>query len=114
MKKLLLIFCVVTLSACSVKLITPTQADVDRVSGQYKGYTLVDLTGGEALFEQKCTQCHGLKNPTKRTADEWAEIVPKMAHKADNKRGVSKISSNDQQLILKYLITMSMAPKPGK
>jgi hypothetical protein len=37
-----------------------------------------------------------------------------MAHKAEVKQGVSKITSNDQNLILKYLITMSSAPKKGK
>ncbi len=79
-----------------------------------KAEWMADCDVSEALFEQKCTQCHKLKDPAKRTPDDWAKIVPEMAHKADNKQGVSKISSNDQQLILKYLITMSGAPKPGK
>jgi hypothetical protein len=114
MKRLTFIFFIMLLSACSVKLITPTQSDVDRVSGKYKGYTLIDLNGGKVLFEQKCTQCHGLKNPAKRTVDEWTKIVPEMAHKAENKPDVSKITSNDQDLILKYLVTMSTAPKAAK
>jgi mono/diheme cytochrome c family protein len=102
------------LGSCSVKLISPTQSDVDRVSAKYNGYTLKDLNGGKALYEQKCSQCHGLKDPTAKTEDDWEKIVPEMAHKAENKPDVSKINSNEQDLILKYLVTMSTAPKLGK
>ncbi len=115
MKRLIIIFSVVLLSACSsVKLLTPTQADVDRVSGKYNGYTLADLNAGKALFEQKCTQCHRLRDPARKTADEWIKIVPEMAQKADKKKRAKKIDSNEQKLILQYLITMSAAQKQGK
>jgi len=114
MKRSILISIVVLLSACSVKLITPTQSDVDRVSGKYKGYSLIDLNGGFALYEQKCGQCHKLKDPTSQTEDEWVNIVPDMAQKAASDQDAIKINSNDQDLILKYLVTMSTATKQGK
>lgn len=41
---------------------------------------------GKALFEQKCSVCHGLDRATARTAtkDEWASIIKDMqAKKAD-------------------------------
>jgi hypothetical protein len=114
MKRSIFIFFAVFLSACSVKLISPTQSDVDRVSDKYKGYTLIDLNGGMALYEQKCGQCHGLKNPTSETESDWVNIVPDMAQKAANDPDVKKINNNEQDLILKYLVTMSAATKSGK
>ena len=114
MKRLFLFLFVAVLSSCSVKLITPTQTDVDRVSGKYNGYTLTDLTAGKALYEQKCSQCHSLKDPSKQTEEQWTKLVPDMAHKSAVKPDVIKITDKDQDLILKYLVTMSTAPKPVK
>ena len=44
------------------------------------------VADGKALFEQKCSVCHGLDRATARTAtkDEWASIIKDMqAKKAD-------------------------------
>jgi mono/diheme cytochrome c family protein len=44
------------------------------------------LADGKALFEAKCSVCHGLDRPTalKETKEKWASIVKEMqAKKAD-------------------------------
>jgi hypothetical protein len=97
------------LSGCfSTKLLTPTQADVDRVTPLFPGYSLNDLNKGKMLFEQHCGNCHGLKNPAARTIEQWKEIVPVMSAKVNKKEG-NVVDSNAQELILKYVITMNGA-----
>lgn len=106
MKKTSIILATIVLSACgSVKLITPTQADVDRMSDTYPEYTLAELTQGKSLYEQKCDRCHGLKDPAGYTREQWHQITPKMVEKANKRQ--QTISSEEGALIEKYLITMS-------
>jgi mono/diheme cytochrome c family protein len=107
MKKSSIVILLVVFTACSVKLIPPAQSDVDRVSNQYPGYTLADLNQGKALFETTCNRCHGLKNPTSRGEDKWKEIVPEMVRKLNKKKGTVVVDEQQQELIVRYLVTMS-------
>lgn len=93
------------ISCATVKLQTPAASDIDRVKSSHPDYTLAEVNEGKTLYEQKCVACHGLKNPASETAAEWNHIVPEMVQKASRK-GIS-IDSKQQELILKYLITMS-------
>jgi cytochrome c5 len=114
MKKLFILSLLSILTACAaVKLIPPAQSDVDRVSSKYPGYSLAELNSGKALFEQTCNRCHRLKNPTSRNEDQWNNIVPKMIQKLNKKQGSTVINDAQEQSILKYLVTMSSAPKPS-
>src|SRR5689334_8403553 len=107
MKNAFILFIVFLFTACiSAKLATPSQPDVERVATKFPGYTLEDLNKGKALFSAHCGQCHGLKNPTKRTEEQWRKVVPRMAAKVSKKEG-KLLDTNDEALILKYLITMS-------
>jgi len=111
MKKTLIIFSVVFLASCSSKLIRPSQSDVDKGATKFSGLSLAELNEGRAMCKQKCTQCHPAKSPSSRNEDEWRKIVPQMAAKAMKKKNKKKISDADQEIILKYLITMSEAHK---
>jgi mono/diheme cytochrome c family protein len=109
MKKTILISATVLLAGCfSAKLLTPSQADVDRVKPKYTDYSLVELNQGKTLYEQHCSNCHGLKNPTSRTEEQWKEIVPRMIVKA-NKKEQTTLDAKTQESILRYVITMSNA-----
>jgi cytochrome c5 len=113
MRKTAFIFATALLTACTAaKLMTPAQSDVDRVATKYPGYTLADLNQGKSLFEQTCSQCHKLKDPTSRNEDKWKEIVPQMINKLDKKEGKQVIDDKQQELILQYLVTMSTGAKP--
>ena len=109
MKKLTLALSLLIITACSVKLMTPIQSDVDRVSHKFPGYSLAELEQGKANYENKCTMCHGLKNPKSESEEEWRKIVPNMV-KAANKK-TETIDPKTEESILKYVITMSSAPK---
>ena len=111
MKKLLIVFLMAVSAACTVKLIPPTQSDVDRVSAKYPGYTLTQLSEGKALFEQTCNRCHRLKNPTSRNEAKWTEIVPSMIKKLNKKENKVVIDDKQQESILRYVITMNAAGK---
>jgi hypothetical protein len=110
MRKSLVVLCILTLTACSVKLAAPEQSDVDRVIAKYPGYNLADLREGKALFQQTCDRCHQLKNPRSRDESKWNEIVPIMIKKLNTKEGKEVIDGNQQEKILRYLVTMSSAP----
>lgn len=114
MKKICVISVMVILCSCSVKLITPTQSDVDRVSATYPGYTLADLNQGKAIFMNNCDECHKLKKPSSQSEAEWLEVVPEMVLKANKKAGKTIIDARAQEQLLKYLLTMRTAGKTKK
>lgn len=110
-KVVVLLVALIILTGCSTtRLLTPTQQDVDRVSNKFAGLTLDELNQGKAIFETNCQTCHGLKNPTSRGEERWRQIVPKMTAKVNKKRN-NAINAEDQEKLLRYLITMSQAPK---
>lgn len=102
------------LTACGVTLTAPTQTDVDRGAKKFPGLTLNELAEGQNLFKAKCSQCHGLKNPTSRNEEQWRKVVPKMAGKAASKANKEKIDAATQEKILKYLITTSISAASGQ
>lgn len=111
MKKSCILLTMALFSACSFKIIAPTQADVDRVSTKYNGYTLADLNAGQDLFEHTCNRCHRLKNPRSRNEQKWNKIVPAMIARLNKKEKREVIDAHQQELILRYIVTMNGAPK---
>lgn len=56
-----------------------------------------NVAEGEKLFATNCVRCHGFKDPKNFTAEEWKEIVPRMAVKA-------KIDAYTENKILEYVL----------
>jgi cytochrome c len=113
MKKTLyvLIGLLLMLAACStVKLVQPTQTDVDRGVQKYSNLTLADLNQGKTIYEKECALCHGLKNPASKNEEKWKKIVPDMVQKVNKKKGKVAIDTKSEEILLQYLITMSTAP----
>jgi cytochrome c5 len=111
MKMLFVLLLITTFTACSVKLMTPAQPDVDRVSGKYPGYSLAELNTDKALYESTCSRCHRLKSPTSRSEAKWDKIVPKMIARLNKKEGKEVIDAKQQESILRYLVTMGPSVK---
>lgn len=106
MRKTIILVLIIGFSGCiSAKLAVPTQIDADRMQQTFPGYSLKELNNGKSLYEQNCNTCHGLKKPSARSKTEWEEIVPRMVIKA-NKKKPESLNTQDEQLILRYLITM--------
>ena len=99
--------------ACSPKVATLSNTDVERANIKYPGTTLAMLKEGSDLNKQYCQSCHPMKSPTSRTEAEWEMIVPKMVVKVNKKAGSDVLDASKQQTILRFLITMSSAPKPS-
>jgi mono/diheme cytochrome c family protein len=96
------------LAACgTTRLIQPTQADAERGAQKYSNLTLADLNQGKAIFEQNCGLCHGLKKPASRNEDQWNKIVPNMSARVNKKKGEGTLNSEKQEILLRYLVTMS-------
>ena len=105
MKKIVILFSVVLLASCAPKLHNPSEADAKRGATKFPGLTVDDLNKGKAIFNDKCTQCHDAKRPTSWTEAQWRKIVPVMAAKA-KEHGKRVVSAEEQEAILKYVLTM--------
>lgn len=104
----LLIIAMLLMIACgTTKLIQPAQADVERGEQKFANLTLAELNMGKAIYEQNCDNCHGLKKPESRNEEQWNKVVPKMVTKTNKKQGKEVIDVQAQQVLLKYLVTMS-------
>ena len=114
MKYATLLSLVFLLAACSAKLYTPIQADVDRVMDKYPGYSLAELQEGKSIFEMNCGACHPLKKPTSRTPEQWEKIVPRMVQNVNRKAKKELISKEKQELVLKYLVARTRAGAAAK
>ncbi|MBL0343261.1 MAG: c-type cytochrome [Bacteroidetes bacterium] len=108
MKKIIYTISILVFVSCgSTKLLSPTQADVDRGAKKYTDITLASLNEGKSIFETECTKCHSLKDPKKKSEAQWKTIVPRMTAKANKKAGSEVIDARKQELILQYVSTMS-------
>ena len=61
-----------------------------------------DVQGGEALFRDRCQQCHPLPDPAMRSAEEWPSLVEKMSkfmHTAHKR----ELTEQQKQEIVTYL-----------
>ncbi len=106
MKKLFILALGVALYACSkAVVIAPSQSDVDRVQVKYPNYSMDQLLKGKQIYEANCQTCHGLKNPAAESEEEWNKIVPRMTKKVN--KSETKMTAEDQELVLRYLVTMS-------
>jgi cytochrome c5 len=93
----------IILGSCAAKkAVVLSQTDAERAATKFPGATLASLNEGKQHYENNCGTCHGLKSPTSESEAEWRNIVPDMAQKA-------KVDSKTEDLILQYVITMSMA-----
>ncbi|PWT75226.1 MAG: hypothetical protein C5B59_09345 [Bacteroidetes bacterium] len=103
MKKTIIVFAFALIAACApVKLLQPTQADADRGSQKFPGFSLSELNEGKSIYEAHCNKCHRFKVPESRDEMKWDMVIPKMAKKA-------KLDSVQESLVLKYVVTMSTA-----
>ena len=118
MKKLIILVAIIIVAGCISKKTTtsavdknnPTQADVDRVKLKYPDYTLSELHNGKTLYEKHCGTCHSLKKPASEPEQEWNKIVPKMVVKVNKKEG-NVLDTKAEESILRYVVTMTTAPK---
>ncbi len=62
------------------------------------GSDLASLNKGYNLYVNKCGSCHYLYRPAKFEAAKWKKDLPEMSDRA-------KITKEEQDLILKYLLT---------
>jgi len=108
-KILTLIALIGILASCATKQATVkaglSEADVNRVKSFFPDYSLSELQKGESLYKANCGACHSLKDPSAESEATWKGIVPPMVKKANKKNGTA-LSAQDEQAILRYVLTM--------
>jgi hypothetical protein len=114
------IIAMAVISACSPKggkatattTATPSKATVDPMEAQlaaaktkYPDATIDQLKKGTIVYYgEACTRCHSAKEITNFSADELPGIIDHMAKKA-------KISAEEKDAVLKYVIGVRLASK---
>jgi cytochrome c5 len=69
--------------------------------------TTIDNTSPEgALFQKKCTQCHGLPSPTQHTASEWGAVVEQMRGNIERMQK-EPITDQEKDTLIRYLADRS-------
>ncbi|NBX79473.1 MAG: hypothetical protein EBQ94_03685 [Flavobacteriales bacterium] len=94
-----------TAKKATVTETTAIPTDIERGQKLYPGYTLAELNEGKSLYDAKCSTCHDLVKPANETPESWKRIVPKMSEISN--KDSKPISPKEENLILKYLVTMS-------
>lgn len=91
----------------TTKPVEVTPMNLEKAIVKFPGYTIAMYTNGKDLYESNCQSCHALKNPLKYTEEQWNKLVPAMSAKA-NKNKDANLSKEDEDLILKYLVTQGL------
>ncbi len=117
MKKLFFSTCVVAilLIACSPKggkttaastpAVDPMEAQLAAAKTKYPDATSDQLKKGTLVYYgEACTRCHSAKTITHFSAEELPGIIDNMARKA-------KISAEDKDAVLKYVMGVRLASK---
>ena len=107
MKHLLVLFVVAIIFSCSSTFLTPTQSDAVRAKAKYGSSSIEELLEGKKLYEANCGTCHELKKPNSESEAGWQHEVPDMSLKVNKKAGSEILDAKKQEIILKYLVTMS-------
>lgn len=121
-KSFVILSLVLVAAACASRKTTPptqaatpaptaeeaSQAHMNKVLASFPNYTLDQHNRGKTLYETNCVTCHMLYNPRSHNEFQWNEIVPDMVKKS-NRKGLA-IDSTQQDLILKYVVSLSKNP----
>ena len=103
MKKITIIACSLILVACgSAKMISISQADVDRAATKYPGITSEQLVEGQKLYAANCAKCHTLYAPSKFGEKRWNHEIDEMSGKE-----YANIDAKTKESITKYILTFA-------
>ena len=101
MRKLILLLLLagtaLSFPSCSGSLPVPDASHADWASRRWNWVTMEDLVSGRRLYVDKCSGCHGLRQPAKYSETEWLKIMGEMKSRA----GVKEAETSQ---ILVYLI----------
>ena len=95
MKRIIAIasFTAVLLASCTPKSSAATSAIGPAVS------TAEQIAQGKTIFENSCTRCHKLPDPTAHNSVQWVGIMNSMAPKA-------KLTDEQHQWVYDYIVSV--------
>lgn len=96
------------LASCAGSAVPPaTAADVQRAAATRPQTTLSELERGRELYLGRCSACHQPIAPSSFPASDWPEHVGEMKVRA-------RLSTEEEQLVLLYLVTMAEGPAAAR
>jgi cytochrome c2 len=106
MKRSVYLLGLLFLAACSSKILSPTQADVDAMKETDPDLTLADLEAGKAAYKDYCNMCHGYYSPANYSEEQLEKIIPNMVGKVNEKSGSMVINDQMQRQLLQYALAV--------
>ncbi len=85
----------VAISCCSIAGVISCAPQL-HAAGSPKIVSAENLAQGKNIFENSCTRCHDLPNPTAHSAEEWVGIMKDMAPKA-------KLTKTQHKMVYQYV-----------
>jgi len=79
----------------------PTEKQLQVLQAKYPMATMEELKQGHALYYGTCTGCHGAKNTSSFSENDWPGILENMATKA-------KVTSTEKDAIFKYVMAVKL------
>jgi cytochrome c5 len=87
--------------------LAPDSTDVTIARTHWAGTSTANLTQGYTIFSDKCTECHGVKNPQDFSINDWNNILPEMGKKAN-------LDSVQYRYVYQYILAKREAILSGK
>jgi cytochrome c5 len=82
----------------------PTEAQLQAVKAKNADITMETLEKGHSIYYGACTRCHGAKNITSRSEEEWPKILDKMAPRA-------KLTQEEKSAVYNYVMGVKLTAK---
>lgn len=98
--KFLCFLFIITIFSCSASLPELTPSQIEWASNRWPQTNISMLQEGKRIYIDKCSGCHGVKNPIHYTPIQWDSIMVKMGKKA-------KLNKVEYDMVSHYVITMS-------
>lgn len=113
MKKTLIlsILCIAIAVGCKSKkntTVTPgantEAAELAAAKTRIPSTTEADMKKGHEIYTTSCARCHGAKNITNHSEQEWTGILDRMAPKA-------KLTAEEKDAVWKYILGVRLSSK---
>jgi hypothetical protein len=84
----------------------PGETQLTAAKTKFPSVTMEELKKGHTIYYSSCTNCHGAKNISDRSEEQWVNVLDKMAPKA-------KLSAEEKDAVWKYVMSVKLSANKG-
>lgn len=102
-----LLITLLLLSCEASKLITPSETNLIKAKQSFPDVTFAQLNEGKQKFQEHCNGCHSYKTSMNKSEGKLFMEVPSMVKKVNKRKGENTINTEQQEAIIRYLVSVS-------